>query len=919
MKFITLTNFGYLQYSLNALHTAREQGIEDITVYCIGQNTFDRVKSFGYDAVLVDGTIDHKVKFRDSGWTDIVFKKFEVILRTLKETNKPVLFFDGDIVFLRKDIVSEIKSYDTGGLDFIAQQDGSPSYDRMCSGFMYIFPTERIYKFLSDSEQYTKFKGDQEYLNFNLSKFKHKLLDWERFPNGWSFIQNRKDLKHKLPFMMHYNFCIGEEKYQLMEKNKHVNYTYRTQLVNKYGIMELCDRYPALYSHDTRIVDVDDYMNIQEGDVIYVVRSALGNWINTVLPSIKNKFVLVTGDSVVGLYEEENTQPLLDSPYLIRWFSCNVDRYSFHEKVQPIPLGLTYHDNKEIAPLKQENDLLEVYNASKPFYKRKLRTFSYFQFRKFERFDRDRYKAIEFLAKCPLNDFIRRKLPLKETCRLMSEYQFVISPHGNGLDCHRTYEALAMGCIPIMRKSPLENLFSGLPVLFVEEWSDITQDLLEKTSMKYRDQMNPYSMEKLQLKYWTDMIFGEKNRRKSLKCVLPILSQNSIVKKWQLGCQPSDVETDRQKYKTIVNISDKDYRRLSKNITGLNPDIAYCLVPEPKNTDKIIEAYLETYNIRNSAVCIFTGRIIDQDRILKTLQILDGKKLVIITNNNDLMIDHNRIDFIRNESLEFIFKVAVMSKIHVIAERTSLSIECAIKAMAETTFLFFPLSYPFCGMVARLYEKPPLVDRIYYLNLERRPDRRIFMERQLQKYRLSAQRVSAVDGNTLQMTTQTIRTWNKYALGALITHRLIIEDAHRQNYDSILVMEDDAELKEDWREILERAYKDLPSDWHMLYLSGGHNKPPEKVTDNIYKLKNTYGAFAIIMNKRCYENILKLTELKIAPIDVIYSRYHERFPCYIVNPGIARNIPSYSDILRIGIDYNKKMDYFTDLNLANSK
>ena len=59
-----------------------------------------------------------------------------------------------------------------------------------------------------------------------------------------------------------------------------------------------------------------------------------------------------------------------------------------------------------------------------------------------------------------------------------SKYAFVLSPHGNGLDCHRTWEALCLGCIPIVKTSAIDYLYEDLPVLIVKEWFDITKEIL---------------------------------------------------------------------------------------------------------------------------------------------------------------------------------------------------------------------------------------------------------------------------------------------------------------------------------------------------------------------------------------------------------------------------------------------------------
>lgn len=56
----------------------------------------------------------------------------------------------------------------------------------------------------------------------------------------------------------------------------------------------------------------------------------------------------------------------------------------------------------------------------------------------------------------------------------LGDSQFVISPPGGGLDCHRTWEALICGCIPLVREGVLTNeTYSGLPVFSVKKWDDV--------------------------------------------------------------------------------------------------------------------------------------------------------------------------------------------------------------------------------------------------------------------------------------------------------------------------------------------------------------------------------------------------------------------------------------------------------------
>ena len=67
---------------------------------------------------------------------------------------------------------------------------------------------------------------------------------------------------------------------------------------------------------------------------------------------------------------------------------------------------------------------------------------------------------------------------LKQTC-------FVISPPGNGPDCHRTWEAIYLGAVPVVLKAHLgRSLLEGMPILAVdrfEDFIDMSDDALRDT------------------------------------------------------------------------------------------------------------------------------------------------------------------------------------------------------------------------------------------------------------------------------------------------------------------------------------------------------------------------------------------------------------------------------------------------------
>ncbi len=83
----------------------------------------------------------------------------------------------------------------------------------------------------------------------------------------------------------------------------------------------------------------------------------------------------------------------------------------------------------------------------------------------------------------------------------LPSYKFVVSPEGNGIDCHRHYEALIAGCIPIMERNPLtEEKYKGCPILWTVDYSEITPEYLNQ---KYSEMIkNVYDYSRLFLSYY---------------------------------------------------------------------------------------------------------------------------------------------------------------------------------------------------------------------------------------------------------------------------------------------------------------------------------------------------------------------------------------------------------------------------------
>ena len=97
-------------------------------------------------------------------------------------------------------------------------------------------------------------------------------------------------------------------------------------------------------------------------------------------------------------------------------------------------------------------------------------------------------------------DGVRWKLG--EYRQQLRETLFVISPPGNGLDCHRTWEAMVLGAIPVVLKSAIGRSISDeMPMMVVSSYEDFLgmSDSELETWYEKLSQFSPYA---LMASYW---------------------------------------------------------------------------------------------------------------------------------------------------------------------------------------------------------------------------------------------------------------------------------------------------------------------------------------------------------------------------------------------------------------------------------
>ena len=284
------------------------------------------------------------------------------------------------------------------------------------------------------------------------------------------------------------------------------------QYVSSRGILGACDAKSSTPISSVQSLLNYDWSRLHYGAALYVCSSAIKEFAK-MLNQIPHKFILVSGDCdelVPNDCFSNETQFInfIENDKIVHWYAQNC--VGSHPKLSGIPIGLDYHTVKnndhawspKMRPLLQEDQILALNKT--PFTDRIIGCYSNFHFTvQGRKFGNDRIDAMQNVAK-ELVFYEPRTLPRLESWTNQVKYAFVLSPHGGGLDCHRTWEALCLGGIPIVKTSPINYLFEDLPVLIVNEWKDVTKELLEKTVVDFSTRKFNYY--KLKLGYWMDKI-----------------------------------------------------------------------------------------------------------------------------------------------------------------------------------------------------------------------------------------------------------------------------------------------------------------------------------------------------------------------------------------------------------------------------
>lgn len=239
---------------------------------------------------------------------------------------------------------------------------------------------------------------------------------------------------------------------------------------------------------------IDSLASVKSGDIVFLKGDMLDKFFGQPYESISQPFVLVSHNS--DFYVPKDYAKYLDEKKILAWYGSNPDQRN-HPKLIPIPIGFGNRRWNAGNLVKLE---YAFEHHRQPWSKRT--TILYVNFavgnNRLERGD-----AMAQAQKVPNARIMTTTVSFETYLQQLGNTKFVLSPPGNGLDCHRTWEAMWMGAVPVVRSSPLDPLFTNTSAVILKNWSELTEALLSSYNRTMDEQSLPSVMT---ARYWRERL-----------------------------------------------------------------------------------------------------------------------------------------------------------------------------------------------------------------------------------------------------------------------------------------------------------------------------------------------------------------------------------------------------------------------------
>lgn len=137
--------------------------------------------------------------------------------------------------------------------------------------------------------------------------------------------------------------------------------------------------------------------------------------------------------------------------------------------ISPLPIGLENRDKRRNGV---PNDYLRLIKKGLPTWE--ARDINFLICFSLHTNESERKIALAHASSLPGSIVVSEAITPKQYRKLLLRSKYVISPPGNGPDCHRTWEALYLGAIPVVKESSWPFRHLDLPVIKVQGWEELS-------------------------------------------------------------------------------------------------------------------------------------------------------------------------------------------------------------------------------------------------------------------------------------------------------------------------------------------------------------------------------------------------------------------------------------------------------------
>ncbi len=221
---VTVTNTGYLLYTLNLLKSLQPYGLDrQMMVVCMDRHAATVLAAKGYQTTCEDhDALAAFCPWNTKGYDQICATKLHVVHRLL-EQGRHVWMVDGDVVFLRDPRPDLEERMATA--DLLIQNDASEDADtsNLCTGYLWIRSTPQTIQCYEPARVKERWaacafdNNDQTYVNrWVATTCRHRALPLALYPNGRVFLKSPRMAADAV--LVHFNWIKGHQKLVTMKR-----------------------------------------------------------------------------------------------------------------------------------------------------------------------------------------------------------------------------------------------------------------------------------------------------------------------------------------------------------------------------------------------------------------------------------------------------------------------------------------------------------------------------------------------------------------------------------------------------------------------------------------------------------------------------------------------------------------------------